>query len=395
MKTTFNIWFCLLTSLAWADHAPQPPDQIKPMLKIAWSRGVDLPQGFQDSEGGFIGDTLITTTGFCSGVEADNAKKPGRYPRGFLRKTWGLDLAAPSPQQQWQALPDFPGAARQAMVAARLEDQLWFWGGFSYSAPFCYRDGFRLSRRASWVWEPLPPLPRPLAGAAASVIGTKIYVFGGADYDASSFYSATDRAHQMPRYGARLIVLDTANLAAGWGELSECPGTPRFAHTMQTIGGRLYVIGGATAEVTRTVVDNWMFDPASNAWTRLRDLPISSGNFPKSTNVVFDGRYIILVGGHQYDEVANPDGTVRPAYGVASRRNDHSGLHNDCFVYDVTTNTFGSADKLPIDNNLPMTVVRGNEIFLIGGETGGGLIDGVFYGHHPDLFLCGKIEKLP
>src|SRR4051812_12953416 len=57
------------------------PAQLAPMLKIAWSRGPNLPQGFQDSDGGFIGDTLVTAGGFCSGgLPLDNEKKPGVYP---------------------------------------------------------------------------------------------------------------------------------------------------------------------------------------------------------------------------------------------------------------------------------------------------------------------------
>jgi hypothetical protein len=40
-----------------------------------------------------------------------------------------------------------------------------------------------------------------------------------------------------------------------------------------------------------------------------------------------------------------------------------------------------------------MTVVRGDEIFLLGGETGGGIVEGEYYGHHPDLFLKGFITK--
>src|SRR5688500_1603163 len=81
-----------------SDHAPQPADDLRPMLKITWSRGPDLPQGFQDSDGGFVGDTLVTVGGFCSGVAADNAKKPGRYPRGFLNKTWGFGARCPTSQ---------------------------------------------------------------------------------------------------------------------------------------------------------------------------------------------------------------------------------------------------------------------------------------------------------
>jgi len=383
------------TARAADDYAPQRQSQLRPMLKITWALGTDLPQGFQDSDGGFIGDTLITVAGFCSGIEADNQRKPGRYPRGFLTKTWGLNIAVD--EKAWSTLPHFPGAARQGLFSVAIDNSLCLWGGFSYTAPFCYADGWRLSQRdGQWTWEELPDLPWKLAAAGACVIGSKIYIFGGADYDGEKgFYTQADRAGGMARLGARLVVRDLKDpAAADWAELPQCPGTPRFVHAVQTVDGKIYVIGGATGKVTRTIVDNWRNDPVTRQWTRLRDLPVSSGNFPKSSNLLYAGRYIILPGGHQYGEVANFDGTVRPKYGVASRRNAYSGLHNDCFVYDVKTNTFGMAEPLPIDNNLPMSVVRGDEIFLIGGETGGGIIAGRYYGHHPDLLLRGKIEEL-
>ena len=98
-----------------------------------------------------------------------------------------------------------------------------------------------------------------------------------------------------------------------------------------------------------------------------------------------------MPGGYQYGAVLNPDGTTRPPYGKPSTHNPKSGLCNDVFVYDTQTDNFGSADKLPIDNNLPMTVVRGDQIYLIGGETGGGVVAGEYYGHHPDLLLIGRI----
>jgi hypothetical protein len=173
-------------------------------------------------------------------------------------------------------------------------------------------------------------------------------------------------------------------------------------HAFQAIGEKLYLIGGATGDLVRegkslgygTVVDNWRFDPAAGKWSRLRDLPVSSGNFPKSSNLVYKNRYILLPGGHQYAKVANPDGTLRDKYGVASQKRPESGLHNDVFVYDTETDLFGTADKLPVDNNLPMAVVRDDRIYLIGGETGGGIVDGEYYGHHPDLCLIGRISPI-
>src|SRR5438874_4228141 len=71
----------LAVRVAADDYSPQPQDQLRPMLKITWSRGPNLPQGFQDSDGGFIGDTLITAGGFCSGDSRSTTKRS----RAFIR----------------------------------------------------------------------------------------------------------------------------------------------------------------------------------------------------------------------------------------------------------------------------------------------------------------------
>ncbi len=75
--------------------APQPQETLQQMLGITWTRGPNLPQGFQDSDAGIIDNTLITATGFCTG-QYDVPGKPSTYPRGFLQKTWGL----PEPESQ-------------------------------------------------------------------------------------------------------------------------------------------------------------------------------------------------------------------------------------------------------------------------------------------------------
>lgn len=344
---------------------------------------------------------LITVGGFCSGgLEEDNRRKPGRYPRGFLQKGWSLDVEGDD--KHWGPLPDFPGSARQGLSSAVVGDALLFWGGFSYEPPYCYRDGWRLAHDGGkWNWTPLPDFPWPVNSVALAIVGSRIYACGGSDYNAERFFTDSDRNGGRERLGARLLVLETSDLSRGWRELSPCPGTPRWVHTMAAMDGKLYVIGGATGNTIRdgtsygtcTVVDNWRFDTDTEHWSRLRDLPVASGNFPRSTNNVYRNRYVVLPGGYQYGHVLNPDGTLRPPYGNVHSANPGSGLCNDVFVYDAETDRFGTADPLPIDNNLPMTLVRDDRIYLIGGETGGGMIDGRYYGHHPDLLLIGHIEE--
>jgi len=371
------------------DLAPQSEDSLEHTLRITWSRGPNLPQGFQDSAGGVVGNTLISACGFCSG--RNNEEKPGLYPRGFLKKVWGLDLD--NEAHGWAELPAFPGAARQGMLAIPVEDALYYWGGFSYSDPYCYTDGYRLARRShGWTWEPLPPLPWPLSGGMICALGSRIYVCGGADYDREAFYTNTDRNGENKRMGAQLMTIDTQHLENGWKPLAACPGTPRWVACMAEVQGTLYLIGGATGSPYCTVVDNWVYEPKTDTWTRIRDLPIATGNFPGG-KVVFKDRYIVLGGGYQYDRVANPDGTTRDPYGTPGRFQDKGEYHNDIFVYDTETNLFGRADSMPLNNNLSMTILHDDELYLIGGETGGAVVEGEFYGHHPELFLKGKIQE--
>lgn len=408
-----------MSLLAFGDdnpYAPQPQNELKPMLSIEWKRGPNLPQGFQDSDGGVVGKTLVTACGFCQGSDMwanrkeIDALKPGRHPRGFLKKVWGLDLDHSS--SGWTDLPDFPGTARQENFAIVVDEQLYCWGGFSYTGPFCYNDGYRLSKRDGvWTWDPLPSLPSPVGSSGICAIGSTIYVCGGADYDEQHFYTATDRVGTNKRLGARLLAIDTKNLAAGWQSLPQCPGTPRWVAAMAAVRGRAYLIGGATGDIQRdgpvgdvaegnksggagycSVADNWMFDPSANRWTRLRDLPISSGNFPGGA-IVYRDRYILLVGGAQYEKIANPDGTLRDKYGIPSRF-DGNMFCNGVLVYDTETGLFGTADHLPLNNCLPMTVVEGDKAYLIGGEIGGAVVEGERYAHHPDLLLVGTIREL-
>src|SRR5436190_16767514 len=164
----FSIGLSMAALVGQPVRAAPPQTEVKPMLRIRWERGPDLPQGFQDSDGGFIGTRLITVGGFCGG--GDDARKPGHYPRGFLKKAWALDLA--DEKRGWTSLPDFPGDARQELFAVALNDALYCWGGFSYSPPYCYRDGFKLAyEKGRWSWQPLPPLPYPLCSSGLSAIG--------------------------------------------------------------------------------------------------------------------------------------------------------------------------------------------------------------------------------
>jgi hypothetical protein len=376
------------------DTASAPPTPLKQLLSISWQRGPSLPRGFQDSKGGVLGGTLVSVGGFCSGRNMVPGKSD-KYPRGFLKKVWAL---APG-DKAWVELPEFPGAARQGLDAATVADSLYCFGGFSYSEPYSYRDGYRLFRSLDrWQWDRLPDMPWPLTAHGSCVIDGKIFVVGGADYDSKKFHTATDRDGKLARLGARMLMLDTRHLDRGWLELPACPGTPRFVHAVAAVAGKVFVIGGAAsgqdaAGRTYTVVDNWRYDPDTQDWQRIADSPVASGNFPAGA-IVYAGRYILLVGGYAYGAVLKPDGSVAESYGGVTRHYANNAMCSDVFVFDAQAGIFGRATPLPLNNNLPMAVIEGNRLHLVGGEIGEATIDGEHFGHHPDLYLVGTISEV-
>jgi N-acetylneuraminic acid mutarotase len=384
-------------------ESPQPQLQaaVPRMLEIAWSAGPPMPQGMQDNHVTLIHDWLISACGFCSG--ADDDWKPGKYPRGFLNKTWGLDLG--KMEMGWVDLPPLPGAPRQAIQAVRVDSALYLWGGFSYSEPYTYRDGYRLSRtNGAWAWEPLPPLPSPSCWAGTCAIGTNIYSVGGADYDAQRFYTLEDRTGAVKGLGSRLIVFDTENPDAGWTERTPCPGTPRCLTAAAVVDGKIYVIGGVGVMKNGgycNVVDAWRYDPATDAWERLRDLPIS-GSGQNSALIVYKNRYILLPCGYQYGEIMKPDGSIAPLYGTPSKvertwknhpRFETTHYYNHCYVYDTKTNLYGTATPLPFDDVATITVIEGDTAYMFPGETAGFVWEGEYFGHHPEFVLKGEIKE--
>jgi Galactose oxidase, central domain len=164
-------------------------------------------------------------------------------------------------------------------------------------------------------------------------------------------YTNTDRNGMIERLGSRLLVFDTHVPEAGWKELTPCPGSPRFSHALTAARGMLFVIGGASGNDNgttsyATVVDNWRYDPGKEQWSRLPDTPLASGNFPGGS-VVYENRYIMLVGGGQYNNVINPDGTFRKPYGKVYHHYESNDFPSDVLVFDTQTNRFGVADPLP------------------------------------------------
>ena len=254
------------------------------MLAISYSLGPDLPQGFQDSDGGIVDNTLITVGGFCTG-QTDVPGKADKYPRGFLQKTWGLNLQ--SPQTGWQSLPDFPGMARSGAFLRRGQQSTLLLGRLQlHHSLLLQRRLSALEAKRQWTWNPLPSLPWPVISSGICTIGSKIYVVGGADYDGRRKLLHQLRPHRQ-REPARLATAG-ARHQQPWRGLAGVCGMSGHAAVRPGHGRR----GREAIHVRRhrrqrqpdrelcTVVDNWAYDPATNAWQRLARSARGQRQFP-------------------------------------------------------------------------------------------------------------------
>ncbi len=124
------------------------------------------------------------------------------------REVWSLDLAA---RKSWQREADLPGAGVIVPAAAGRGDELYVFGGMSYSADKKPSPSRAVSRlpRSGGAWEVLPELPEPRVACVSPcpvlddgriwLIGGYAEVWGGAQREHPGFSAQTLLFDPVPR----------------------------------------------------------------------------------------------------------------------------------------------------------------------------------------------------
>lgn len=377
---------------------------MKPMLKIHWELGPDYPMGIQESAVEYVHGTVVSAGGFSRHPKEIVAQYPdafGGKPSGFTRLTLAWDPARQ--QAGWRRITDIPGPARQGGAVAMVGDAMYVMGGINYDEPNTYRDTYQLRyQNGEWVWTKLASceLPWPVYGTAGStaVIGKKIYLLGAADFFRPAGADGPDFHSEAGRNGSpvskALLVLDTEKLDSGWKRLADCPGLPQFDAAVAAAGGKIWRLGGIYAPLKKpaddkhgqsayyNAVDSWMYDPATDQWRRLGDMPDGSNR----RALVYRDRYVVLVGGYIYPVTWHMDGSRSEAYSAEEKRKDWKEFFQKAvLVYDTKTGQLGTADPLIERTSYPSSAIVGDTIYCLGGEGGPRL-------WHPATFHIGKIE---
>ncbi|MBI3922458.1 MAG: hypothetical protein HY318_13635 [Armatimonadetes bacterium] len=379
---------------------PLTMEALKPMLNIKWRLGPDYPMGIQDSAVGVVDGKLVSAGGFTRHPLEILKFHPdafGGNPQGsgFTSLAFVLDPA--NEAAGWTRITDIPGHARQGGAVAVVGDAMYVMGGLSYDEPYTYRDTYQLHhRKGRWTWRQLTTcqLPWPVYGGGAStaVIGKKIYLLGVADFFQSPGTTGQDFHTEAGREGSpvgkALLMLDTGNLDAGWRRLADCPGVPQFDAAIAAARGKIYRLGGIYAPLNPgkespyyNAVDSWRYDPATNRWFGLSDMPHGSNR----RALTYRNRYIVLVAGFKYGKTWNPDGTQTDVYNEVEKTMEFKEFfENTVLAYDTVTGRLGTADQLLERTSYPSATIVGDTIYSLGGEGGPRL-------WHPATLQIGRI----
>lgn len=308
---------------------------------LEWKRLADLPdaEGFAGSYAGVSNGALIVGGG------ANFPEKP-LWEGGPKRWTDRLFVMLPK-SSGWRDASPLPKRMGYG-ASVNLPQGMMIIGGCNQDGVFA--DCLLLSYEKDDVsCRPLAPLPVPLTGHAAAVMGGKVYVFGG----------SLQPGEQDARNN--LYIYDPE--ADSWSEGPALPGRGRFLFQMATLGSTIYVLGGIglkegdDGRMQRDMLtEAWSYSEATG-WRRLAYLPHFCAAAPTPAPVIHG--LICLLGGD--------DATVK---GFAPA--EHPGFHNQSLFYNPATNEWSNGGEVAAARAvLPCTIWNGLAVIVNGEQRPG------------------------
>ncbi|HEU4737843.1 MAG TPA: hypothetical protein VFS54_02040 [Solirubrobacterales bacterium] len=281
----------------------------------SWSFEPEAPKAPVESGGAAIGRTIYVAGG----------NRPGN-----LHTVIALDTRT----GRWSAPTKLPVGLNH-VAAESHGGKLYLAGGFLEGEG--ETNLFLEYDPASGKWREMPPMQRARGGAAAAVVGDKLYVIDGG----AQPYGVDD---PQPPYA----LLEVFDFETGkWATAAAPPvGVHHFGAAV--VDGKIY-IGGGRLGVEESSGDFARYDPASDSWTRLPDLPQGPIS---STGVAAAGDRVVVFGGD--DEVGWEDG--------------EGSVSASAWAFDPASENWSRLPDLNIERHAFATAVAGNRIYAIAGS---------------------------
>lgn len=307
------LFLCLIMSFRTLAQGPLTWNQLPPLPD---------PVGFAGAYAGVAGGALLVAGG---------ANFPDNVgPWGSTKKTWYDDVfALEKPDGVWKKVGKLPRPMGYG-VSLTVPGGVLCLGGADGERH--YADAFLLRYEAGKIsTKPMPPLPLPLANACGVVLGNAVYVAGGTE-------SPTDTTTERI-----FLKLNFSGKKPAWQRLPAWPGPGRMLAVAGARDGKCFLFSGTdltrdptTGAVTRRYLrDAYAFDPRTNAWSRLADLPHPTVAAPSPAFAPASGALLVFGG----DDGANADKS-------SVLREAHPGFRTELLAYHPQTNSWTTAGNV-------------------------------------------------
>jgi N-acetylneuraminic acid mutarotase len=186
----------------------------------------------------------------------------------------------------WHQVADLPRSFTHAGMAVDGHN-VYIVGGYYGTKPHTYAQVF--SDREVWVYNTdtntyrqTTPLPVPVAGGGAAIIGRDLHYFGGYKSDRS------DATYHF--------VMDLDHPDQGWHNAAPIPMSRSHVAAVQ-LNGKIYAVGGQTGidPLYFPKAEVQVYDPATDTWSTAASMPQPLSHIHSSTFVM--GGRVIVIGG--------------------------------------------------------------------------------------------------
>ena len=300
----------LLSNIAQCGTNLNSSDQLNYTLAetISWTTVAPQPVGNAEGQGVVVNGKLYVFGGFDS-------KKGCCTPTS---RAWVFDPVADT----WAAIANMPamnGTGHGGVTHSGFTTDgtdIYFASGYTSNGSgtgqiFGTKEAWRYNVSTN-TYTKLPNMPVDISAGQLEYLNGQLHYIGG-----------TNKARTIDLNTH--YVLDLNNLGAGWKTLAPIANGRHHAASA-VLNGKIYFIGGQHKHdgnlVTQADVE--CYDPATNKWTRVADLPRGRGHISQSC-FALNGK-IFVIGG----EI------------------NHSDHVNDVTVYDPVTNQWEYWTPLPV-----------------------------------------------
>lgn len=187
---------------------------------------------------------------------------------------------------EWSQVADMPTNTTH-MNVVRDDRDLWYAGGFAGDNPGSATDEVWRFNVDTKAFTPGPSLPEAIGAGPLCIVDRELHFIGGL---------LSDRVTDSPAHWA--LNIDTGTQ---WESRAPIPQAKNH-HSAAVVDGLIYVFGGELGHDQvhfegpwHDVPDMHRYDPATDAWTKLRDLPTPLSHVEPSCFVV--NGHIVVIGG--------------------------------------------------------------------------------------------------